>query len=635
MIGPSLGSAETSVGTSVMPTVEVQLLPKVISVVAISLSSPDHKSESHSSTPHNTFASPWGAAAAAAALGHSALGHPSKDGPGSTAVRGTIPLPPMPGSSQFKPTPGSMQYSAAHSSMQYSGQRSPSTASTSRTNTSVFPTPRTGGSAHQHKNSASSGMDNIPLVSQLLLPLFNTAAANTAGERERAAALDTESPFASSFPAGVLSSGGDLLPLGTKSSKTEGVSLRSSGNPSSLVEHAQGRFSASSLSNSAPKASPRDGQRSEAPSRRDTRAESYAHSQSPGGNRPTAGGGTGGGATPFPTTGPWAGQGHIVEIASRIMAEAEAAANREKFRYRATSEVQRGPGDDLKPLDLSSTGHGSLALRDSGLQLPLVERDSFPANSEILLEAYRKLALGGGGGMGGRLSQSPSLNPSPSVSAGGAPTPTLPSWSRDSYAANRASPGAADVKKDLSERLETGESLTGTSPFALMFDLQGAGPSTSFAPSTDTTATRGGGFASGYGGGFNQGTRKGSTAYEGYTDALQARMGGKVADLPLNPEVEFELDWAQDIVVFRDSLLGAGATGLVYRGLYQNREVAIKVIIPSSSSQGAAQMDPEDTESMQHELQIMARLTHPNIVRVYGGCMRPPNLFVVEEIMVS
>ena len=31
----------------------------------------------------------------------------------------------------------------------------------------------------------------------------------------------------------------------------------------------------------------------------------------------------------------------------------------------------------------------------------------------------------------------------------------------------------------------------------------------------------------------------------------------------------------------------------------------------------------------------MARLDHPNIVRVYGGCLRPPRLFVVEEIAVG
>ena len=52
---------------------------------------------------------------------------------------------------------------------------------------------------------------------------------------------------------------------------------------------------------------------------------------------------------------------------------------------------------------------------------------------------------------------------------------------------------------------------------------------------------------------------------------------------------------------------------------FQGREVAVKVIIPSSTAgthnQQAAAMDQEDIASMQIELQIMARLEHPNVVR--------------------
>jgi hypothetical protein len=33
---------------------------------------------------------------------------------------------------------------------------------------------------------------------------------------------------------------------------------------------------------------------------------------------------------------------------------------------------------------------------------------------------------------------------------------------------------------------------------------------------------------------------------------------------------------------------------------------------------------------MSHEILILSRLSHPNIVRCYGGCLRPPRVFVVQ-----
>lgn len=43
--------------------------------------------------------------------------------------------------------------------------------------------------------------------------------------------------------------------------------------------------------------------------------------------------------------------------------------------------------------------------------------------------------------------------------------------------------------------------------------------------------------------------------------------------------------------------------------------------------------DPADEDSIYHEFHILSRLSHPNIVHLFGGCLRPPRIFLVEELM--
>ena len=35
------------------------------------------------------------------------------------------------------------------------------------------------------------------------------------------------------------------------------------------------------------------------------------------------------------------------------------------------------------------------------------------------------------------------------------------------------------------------------------------------------------------------------------------------------------------------------------------------------------------------EVSILSRTRHPNIVRFFGGCLHPPTVFIVEELMAQ
>ncbi|GFR47589.1 hypothetical protein Agub_g9322, partial [Astrephomene gubernaculifera] len=92
-------------------------------------------------------------------------------------------------------------------------------------------------------------------------------------------------------------------------------------------------------------------------------------------------------------------------------------------------------------------------------------------------------------------------------------------------------------------------------------------------------------------------------------------------DLDLNPN---------EIQVFRDGLLGQGAFGAVYRGVYRRDTVAVKLLNGTVVDGRALQ---RDMASFHAEMSILSRLRHRNIVRLYGGCMRPPHIFLVMQLM--
>lgn len=71
--------------------------------------------------------------------------------------------------------------------------------------------------------------------------------------------------------------------------------------------------------------------------------------------------------------------------------------------------------------------------------------------------------------------------------------------------------------------------------------------------------------------------------------------------------------------------IGEGAFGKVYRGKWSGRAVAIKVLV-------CQDLRSDIMAEFQSEVEIMSILRHPNICRLLGACMEPPNRAIVVEL---
>lgn len=114
--------------------------------------------------------------------------------------------------------------------------------------------------------------------------------------------------------------------------------------------------------------------------------------------------------------------------------------------------------------------------------------------------------------------------------------------------------------------------------------------------------------------------------------------GALLAGGPPLPKVE-EIDYKEVKIL---ELLGTGAFGCVYRAEWRGKFVAVKAMHaaletgPSSRGPGGlrghAASRSKEIENFKQEVQMLARLSHPRVIELYGACLCPPQVMIVEEL---
>lgn len=104
--------------------------------------------------------------------------------------------------------------------------------------------------------------------------------------------------------------------------------------------------------------------------------------------------------------------------------------------------------------------------------------------------------------------------------------------------------------------------------------------------------------------------------YVGTNDATITEQS-EDARLPL--QVDFSLIELTEVI-------GVGGFGKVYRGVYENREVAVKV-----ARQDVAEDLEKTRENVLAEARLFSILSHLNIINLYAVCLQDPNLCLVME----
>ncbi|GAA0172077.1 non-receptor serine/threonine protein kinase [Lithospermum erythrorhizon] len=103
----------------------------------------------------------------------------------------------------------------------------------------------------------------------------------------------------------------------------------------------------------------------------------------------------------------------------------------------------------------------------------------------------------------------------------------------------------------------------------------------------------------------------------------QSKSAAESVKIPTDENDVWEIDFR--LLKFGKKV-ASGSYGHLYKGIYCSQEVAIKVLKPE-------RVNAEMLREFTHEIFIMRRIRHKNVVQFMGACTKPSNLCIVTEFM--
>ncbi|KAB1212754.1 Serine/threonine-protein kinase HT1 [Morella rubra] len=94
---------------------------------------------------------------------------------------------------------------------------------------------------------------------------------------------------------------------------------------------------------------------------------------------------------------------------------------------------------------------------------------------------------------------------------------------------------------------------------------------------------------------------------------------------------EDQEEWTADLSqLFIGNKFASGAHSRIYRGIYKQRAVAVKMVrIPTHKEETRALLE----QQFKSEVALLSRLFHPNIVQFIAACKKPPVYCIITEYM--